>query len=156
MRTAALALLVLVGCASQRPVTEIFVVLDAEPALRAEATSVRVVVAGSRVGGTAEIALDRMITGPELVWPITLGVVPRDNDATRGVRVESTLVTSTGGVARASARTGYRPERTLVLTLLHEGCCVGTSCSATETCSACVCTSDAIDTGALPEHDGGV
>lgn len=152
---AMLVALVLAGCASQRPATEVLLVLDADPALRASATSVRIVVTGTVVGGATETALDRTLTPAELDWPITLGIVPRGNDATRGLRVESTLVTDAGGIARLSARTGFVPEETRVLTLLHEACCVDAACAAeTESCVSCVCVTNAVDPRALPVHGG--
>jgi hypothetical protein len=153
-RLAPLVALVLGACASQRPVTEIFLVLDAEPSLRTEATSLRVVITGSRLDGTPETALDRTLSGGELVWPTTVGIVPRGNDSTRGVRVEASLVTGSGGTARVSARTTFLPEETRVLRLDFEACCVGMACATNETCEACLCVTDAVDPIDLPADAG--
>lgn len=146
--------LALGACASQRPATEIFLVLDAEPSVRTEASSLRVVITGSRLDGTPETALDRTLSGAELVWPTSVGIIPRGNDSTRGVRVEATLVTTTGGTARVSARTTFLPEQLRVLRLAFEACCVGTACGTNETCEACACVSDAVDPIELPADAG--
>lgn len=150
-RLATLALVALFGsCASQRPPTEIFLMVDADTSLRAEAGSLRVRVIGSTFGGASEVALDRTLVGTELAWPVTLGVVPRGGDATRGLRVEATLTSPTGVTARVSARTSYLPEQIRVLRLTLDACCAGVVCVDAETCSACVCVSDAVDVRTLP------
>lgn len=145
------------SCASQRPPTEIFLVVDADAALRAEASSLALRVTGTAVGGASEVALDRAVTGAELRWPVTVGIVPRGNDATRGLRVEATLVSTDGTSTRATARTSYVPEETRVLRLSLEACCTGLACADTETCAGCLCVPDAVDVRALPTFgaDGG-
>ena len=138
------------GCASQRPPTEVFLLVDAETALRADASSLRLRVSGSTVGGASEVALDRLVTGAELEWPVTVGIVPRGGDTTRGVRVEATLTSTAGATVRASARTSYLPDETRVLRLSLEACCAGVTCTDTESCVACTCVSDAVDVRTLP------
>lgn len=147
----ALTAAALVGaCASQRPPTEIFLVVDAETSLRAEAGSLHLRVTGSTFGGAGEVALDRTLAGAELVWPVTLGIVPRGDDATRGLRVEATLTSPAGATARVSARTSYLPEQVRVLRLTLEACCAGVACADAETCSVCACVPDAVDVRTLP------
>lgn len=141
------------GCASQRPVTELFLVVDADPALRAEGGVLHLVVTGAIVGGPTEVALDRTVAGAELRWPVTVGIVPRGNDARRGVSVEATLTTSSG-TTRASARTGFLPDETRVLGLSLEACCTGVVCTDLATCASCACRSDAVDPRALPPLGG--
>ena len=138
------------SCASQRPPTEIFLVVDAEAPLRADASSLRLRVTGTSVGGASEIALDRTVSGAELTWPVTVGIVPRGNDATRGLLVEATLTSTAGAAVGASARTSYLPEQIRVLGLFLEACCAGVACADRETCAACACASDAIDVATLP------
>lgn len=138
------------GCASQRPVTEILLVVDAEESLRDAASTLQVRVWGSSVGGTADVVFDRTVPRVELRWPVSLGIVPRANDATRGLRAEAIVTSMDGTTTRASARTSYLPDETRVLRLALVACCTDVACTDTETCAACACTSNAIDPRTLP------
>jgi hypothetical protein len=123
--------MLIVACSPSTP-TEVLVIVDAEPALTAEATGLRVRVLDHE---RDDVVLDasRPLRDLPDALPAVVPLVPRDGDATRSFLVEATLVNATGAViaiGRLSARYVEGEVREVLLCL--EDVCRGELCGDTD------------------------
>ncbi len=159
---ACFAVSITAGCSKETVArTQVMVVVDAEPGVRAETSGLQIVVKG----GTDETALTESYnhtipdgSAEDLVWPWKIAVVPAQGDPERVFEVEVTaLDAGGGGIARVRAISGFLPNKTLMLTLKFDDACLGKldDCGATQTCSAGECEDAHVDVGTLPPYGDG-
>ena len=122
LRALALAVLFAAGCAPE-PRTQIMVVVDAEPGVRAEADALEVTVFG---GPSDEALADRgtsLFEDPR--WPIELALIPEDNDARRRYRVVARARDGASAGAEADVGSGYVAGEVRALYVLLRDVCRG-------------------------------
>ena len=150
----------LLACGDKLVATQVMVILDAEPGVRAQAEQLHIVVAG--MAGQDESAsrepYDRIITknSSDLHWPYLVALTPLGGDAARPYEVVATaLDQSDDFVAQVRAISGYVSHRRLELRLLLEESCIGKQdCASDQTCRAGSCRSARIDPAHLPDVMG--
>ena len=145
------------GCA-QRPRTQVMVVIDAEPMVRASREDLVITV----TGGTATLgpAGREVLTAP-VRYPVAVAIVPLANEPNRRFHIEVRVAGSTRGsvIASASRTSGWIPGRTLRLDLLLEDCCIqadpvgAEACEEGLTCIACRCQGDVVDPNQFDDLD---
>jgi len=161
-------LLALSGCGGTEtvPRTQVMVVIDAEPAVRAMAADVDIeVLSGSGpISGWEPRGMQSLTTGDDAIaWPLEAALVPRKGGTDRAFVVIATAYDA-GGTALAQVRaiSGYVKGKTLTLPLLFEDLCLGKlSCEETKTCRAGNCVPANVDPGDLrpftrDNRDGGL
>lgn len=139
---------VLASCTT-RPVTEVVVEIDAEPALRAEITNVHITLEGTNLP----------LPSPEerdvrpVRWPLRIVLAPANGDAMRRYRVAATATLASGTIlVRASS--GFAPNRSWVLPLLFERSCLNVSCMEVDAfcrrgrCESAAVVEPGVDAGA--------
>ena len=151
----------LAACGDTLPRTQVMLVIDAEPGVRAQTDEVQVVIRG----GTGAMAqwqerLDRsFVPGDNAEWPMELALLPLGDDASRVYEATATALSTSGDpVARVRAISGYRKGKTLVLRLLFEDVCRAqvAVCGATQTCRAGACVDADVDAMSLDQFKPGV
>lgn len=150
--TRALAALVLAACAAPLPRTQVMVIVDAEPGVRAEAVAARVTVTGGTAAPTM-VRHEETVGGPgsPIQFPIRLAVVPAEDDAARVFAVQVEALGRTGlRAASVRAESGFLEGRTLELRLLLEDCCLAMDCGP-QTCRGCACADPRVPPETLPE-----
>lgn len=139
------------SCAGEaRDPTQVMVVVDAQPGVRARAAKMRIVVRGTTHENT--VAYDRTLSASaaEIILPYVLALTPKNGDASRRFEVLVTVTDAEGAfVAQARAVSGYVKHQKLVLFLLLEDSCANISCGELETCAAGRCGSAAVDPAGL-------
>jgi len=144
----------LIACGDTLPRTQVMLVIDAEPGVRAQTDEVQLVIRG----GTGAMSqwqerLDRsFVPGDNAEWPMELALVPISDDASRVYEATATAMSTSGAlVARVRAISGYQAGKTLVLRLLFEDACRDqvAVCDATQTCRAGTCVDADVDAMSL-------
>jgi hypothetical protein len=137
-------------------VTQTVVIVDAEPGVRA-ATRVLVIEVNSLGADGPERVKERTLRAEdgELEWPWLLGLVPKDDDATREFEVVATARDADDGfVAQARARSGFVKGEKRALMLLLQDACIGVDgCADDETCHDGECADAYVDPLSLPAFD---
>jgi hypothetical protein len=140
------------------PRTELYVRVSAEPGVVRAATKLTLGVRGAAAASPDAFgpATTFERSGAALVFPVSLGVVPKDGDASR--RFEIVLTATNSGDARvgeARARGTFVEGRTHLLDIALDDACIDTRCGATETCRAGVCEDAEVDVASLPLYEPG-
>lgn len=133
----ALLSVALLSCGSH-PSTQVIVLFHAEPSIRADAASIRVVVEDAE----GEVAHESTRPPPAGVGPLArVPIVPEGGDATRVFRIVGTLLDATGAeIARAEAVAGYTEDALRELHLWFDESCRGvTTCGDGRTCDRGMC-----------------
>lgn len=120
------------------------VVVDADAALRAEATELRFSVVRVPSG---ELVTERVVPRGDLRWPIVFALVPA-GDAARRFRVRAEAHSDARRLAFAETESGYVAQRTLELRLVLRPDCAGS-------CSPALVEPDTLPAYPAPEVDGG-
>ncbi|MCA9607039.1 MAG: hypothetical protein KC619_15645 [Myxococcales bacterium] len=152
------ALALLAACGEKAPRTQVMLVIDAEPAIRAEARSLHLEVFGGEDGMPASTYARRYVRDFEdPTFPWSLALVPFEPDPPRAWRalVETRRADGTP-LTRSTLRGGYAAEHTVRLDFLVEDDCAGVLCADLR-CEAGACVDPLVDVGTLPELvvDGG-
>jgi hypothetical protein len=126
-RSLALCALLALGCSD--PPTRLVVEIDADDAVRAQARSVWLRIAG---GDPPTRAFEEARDARDLDWPAHATIVPEGGDASRQVRVDVEALDAAGRpIAAARATTGYVAHETRVLRLrLDTDACMARDCGA--------------------------
>jgi hypothetical protein len=154
-RSAAVLVLFAIGaaaCGKTLTATEIMVVVDAEPGVRAQTEKLHVVVSGGADNASERRASDRTLSlaARDLAWPSLTALVPSKDDSGRVYEfVATALDAHTNTVAQVRAISGYVAHERLALRLLLEDGCVGKTCGSGLTCRKAECTSANVDQGKL-------
>ncbi|AKF06640.1 RCC1 domain-containing protein [Sandaracinus amylolyticus] len=146
MRRVALAMLALLAACSE-PRSYLVVVIDAEPALRAEVDAIEVAIRGS----TEQRPVERIDPAIDPL-PLTIGLEAQG--ALTPVIVEARALGGATARVTRRVRTGFvRGEiRTVHVRLEHA--CLDEPCDAMRTCIAGTCVDDAIPPASLPPWTG--
>ena len=142
----------LFGCEPRRR-TEVLVVIDAEPSVSEDATTLHL-----RVEGGDEVLMERLdqtlgSSSMPVQLPTTLAIVPLGRDPRRRFRVEATAFDRAGAaIGTVRALSSFLEGRTLVLRLVLDEACRGARCP--ETCRAGTCVPESVDPDTLPDLDG--
>jgi hypothetical protein len=148
-RTAAAASALLALACSPPPPSQIVVLVDSDIPVPARLASVR--------AATGAISEHVFVLGDPGTLPFSFGIAPAGGDASR----EVTLVVDgrdpgDATVVSRTVRTGFRPGRTLLLSIHLDAACLGVApCGPGTTCIAGVCRNDFIEPGLLPEIEPG-
>ncbi len=140
------------------PRTEVFVVVEAEPGVALEAASLTIAVRGAAAASPEAFSPATVFerSGGALAFPVSLGVVPKDGDASRRFEIVVTAAASGGDrVGEARARGTFVAGRTHLLRVELEDACIPVRCGATETCRAGVCEDAEVDVASLPLYGPG-
>jgi hypothetical protein len=150
---AACALLwALAGCTKDEAArTQVMVVVDAEPGVRADAATLRIdVEGGATLGELAQSFSDTV--GPGVPWPVRIALVPEGNDARRVFRIHAEARDGDGvTVVRTQVLSGYVEGRTKLLEVWLEDACRGVACGSGERCLGGACVDEAVDPTTLPD-----
>jgi hypothetical protein len=149
-RAAALALCALActatGCGDKTvAATQVMVQLDAQPGVRSQTRDVLVHVRSAKDENTKwEDRFDNKLTpdNGRYRWPLQFALLPKADDATRVYEVTATALDDAGKeLARVRAISGYKPHKTLLLSLRFDDACIGkvADCEETESCRAGQC-----------------
>jgi len=153
----AIGALVAAACSST-PRTAVFVRVIAEPGVERQAASLTLGVRGAAASSPDAFgpATTFERSGGALVFPISLGVIPKDADASRRFEIVVNAMGADGTrVGEARARGTFVEGRTHLLDIVLEDACIDTRCTATETCRAGVCEDAEIDVASLPLYEPG-
>lgn len=149
MKTPLLAAFLLVAACGPRDLTETVIVLRAAPAVRAETTSVRVVVSARAPSANAFVERERRTivldaSGPR--FPLFLPVRPREGDDLRTFRVEATALAGSSErvVSRGRVEAGFMAGETRVAELFLDEECATVVCGESETCLDAACVPSAV------------
>jgi hypothetical protein len=163
-----LGLLASSGCGGTEtvPRTQVMVVIEAEPAVRAMAVNVDIeVLSGTGPISGWEPRGQRSLTDGDdaIAWPLEAALVPRKGGTDRVFVVIATAYDAAGdALVQVRAISGYVKGKTLTLPMLFEDLCLGKlSCADTKTCRAGNCVDANIDPGELlpftrDNRDGGL
>lgn len=143
--------MLLAGCPTVVPATQVLVEIDAEPGLRSAGRALVISVRGGP-DEAREARHEETLEAP-IEWPVTVAVTPLNGDATRSLEVIAEL-RDAGGSALAAVRaiSGFAPRRTVIARLLLEDCCRDVACGAEETCRRCACGPATLDPDDLPDY----
>lgn len=136
------------GCSTEIvPATQVMVVVDADPMVRASARSLDV-----RVDGPSGTPLEQPVANVE--FPVVVAVVPEGGDATRTFTVSATARDAMGSaLGTVRARTRFVEHSARELDLLIEACCGSRMCTEDETCRSCACVAlTTTDPAGLPTY----
>lgn len=154
-----LALSGALGCES--PSTQLVVVVNTDYAVPTEMGVVQARIsdsAGQEIS-TSEFVLTDVLdpTDPtRFVLPLSFGVVPVGNDASRRIIVEvDALSASRAPLVTRRAVTGFLAEQTLRLPMFIARACEDVVCPMEETCTELGCVSDVVDPQTLSQVDAG-
>jgi len=155
-RWLALAWLWLAGCASDG-LTEILVVIEAQPGILAQAKSLSVKVYG-------ETASDSGFSSPRLDvsganWTngtYTIALSPENPDRAGRYLVEASALKDGLPIATARLISGYVLGETRYVRLLIEDQCVGMSCDSSSTCMMGGCVSAEVSPSTFAHGSGGI
>lgn len=150
--------------------SQIQVIVDAEPGVRAQTHQLHVRIFGGDADSPPEEYVERYSVPATIdfaEWPRTFALTPQDNDPSRQYLVEATALREDGSpVAVARILSGYRPGRTLRVVMFLFDACIGVPCEELdETCDPQLrmCTDARRDSDDLEEigrdaalPDGGV
>ncbi len=161
------------GCSTESR-TQVIAVINAEPGIRSQARTLRVLVYGGEQAGDT-VPTERSLDRPYPVsttqgWPVLVALAPKDKDSGRIYRIvatahSDTTPSDTNAIAEVRAISGYVPNRTLSLSLLLQDSCQGQDhlgCAIRETCKNGSCQTAVVDKTILPPYepnstgDGGV
>jgi len=152
------SLFVILSACTEEARTEILVVVDADPMVKSQTRGLLLAVRGAALSAPTNFgAPDNVdLTGSALVFPVSLGIVPKDNDGTRRfevfVQARSALPGTSPVITSVRARGTFVPGETRVLRIVLEDSCISRACSATETCRSGACASAEVDTSMLPTY----
>lgn len=157
MRPALISALVLgaIACSTE-PRTQVMLVLDADPVVRASAARLQVVVEGGASASNLDTRTETRFGGAGSApsWPETLALIPRDEDASRAYRAEATAFDANDApIARAEVISGYVRQRTLMLPLRLDTSC-GLTCGNGTTCREGECIDAHVAPESLPDWTG--
>lgn len=133
------------GC-REVPATQLLVVVDSDLVVDRELNRVTISVTdptGQHLYTQRDFTLLPVARPAAYALPLSFGVVPIEDDASRRVRVIVTARTvDTGRRIELTALAGFLPSRKLLLTMFLERSCVGVdTCGPSETCIAGRCQS---------------
>jgi hypothetical protein len=162
------------ACGTERPRTQVMLIVDADSRVRAETTRVAIEIRGRAEGATAwEGDFDRTFDVAATAWPIEVAMVPAGDDASREWRATVRAQDASGGTrVEARAIGGFVAGQTLSHRVVLEGDCIAAAaCGDEQTCGAggtCVAAriddtrlvpyvpQERSDAGVLPILDGEV
>jgi hypothetical protein len=146
------ALWALAGCTKDEAArTQVMVVVDAEPGVRADAATLRIDVEGGPTLGELAQSFSETV-GPAVAWPVRVALVPEGNDARRVFRIHAEARDGGGvTVVRTQVLSGYVEGRTKLLEIWLEDACRGVACGTGERCLGGACVDEAVDPTTLPD-----
>jgi hypothetical protein len=157
--TAALAWVSVAGCSAVGENSQVLVIIQAEPGVRARASSLRLDVSSGPAGSQlTELAPREQRTATPLMagdWPRSIVLVPTDRDANRVYQLEATALDDADRpVASVRVFSGYVARTTRVLTLWLRDSCLDVMCDPASTCDHGSCVMVVFtDPGTLPLRD---
>lgn len=152
-------LLLSVGCAEKAPRTQVMLVLDADPGVRAEASTLHVHVFGGERGQPASTFASRyvrMFSPPS--FPFQVAMVPLEPEPARAwIATVETWRADDTPITRTTVRGGYAVGRTVRLDVRIEDACAGVLDCDEQRCVAGECVDALVDVAAQPDlvPDGG-
>jgi len=156
LRAFAFALLVLAGCGEPRPATQVMLVIDAEPGVRTESSTLFVQVFGGQEAEDPLSYASRYVRTHEGVsWPFRVALAPLEPEPPRGWLATVTALNDEElPVVSTAARGGYDVERTVRVDVLLEDACAGVFCERMR-CEEGACVDPLVSVPAAPSYDGG-
>jgi hypothetical protein len=153
-----MALVLSAACGDTIQATQVMIVIDADPAVRAQVDAVHLTVrAGQGDDGKWQQRYDETVTpGTKTIpWPMELALVPKGDDLTRVYEVTATAL-GTGGTALTTARaiSGYRKGATVQIVLRFDQACIDRDdpCDAQQTCARGACVDAHVGVDSLKEY----
>jgi hypothetical protein len=147
------------GCASTGVNTQVLVIIEAEPGVRAVTQRLHLDIASGPAGtGLAALTTRDLRDGDPFTatdWPRSVVLVPVDRDPNRVYAIEVTALDDRGrAVASVRAFSGYVTGTTRVLRLWLRDSCIGVVCDPASTCDRGRCVMvDYVDPTTLPLRD---
>jgi hypothetical protein len=150
------------GCSRKtQDATQVIVIIDAEPNVRARTASLRIQVRGLPALAADAWDSDQTLDADldQLLLPYSLALVPKNGDASRKFEVLVTARTAPSGpgglerfVSVSRTVSGYRAHRRLLLeVMLSDDCIYTIACGPEQTCKAARCAPASVDPASLPE-----
>ncbi|HEX5660925.1 MAG TPA: hypothetical protein VFX59_27220 [Polyangiales bacterium] len=136
-RLVALLALVMFGCGAE-DTTQVVIILDAEPSVRAQSKDIALVITDVTNGASRQIHDDRGAPS-ERTFPHRIALLPTAGDAARSYYVEARAVADKRTIAVARLLSGYVENQTRYVRMVLEDLCIGQECSSTQTCHAGQC-----------------
>lgn len=143
------ALMLVAACRSAAPATQVTVIVEADPLVRAETARLEYVVLGG-VADAVQLAVREERTLDPIDFPFDVTIAPLEGDTTRLFELEATALDRADRiVARVRVRSGYQPGASRTIRLHMDDRCRGVVCGARQTCvgGACVDDGDPSDGG---------
>ncbi len=159
MRASWLALgLLMTACGSPRPATAIMLSVTADEAVRTELSSLRIRVLGGPDAANRTETFSQTETAASLRWPVDLGIVPREGDASRTFEIEIAVLDRSGGTLLTNrVASSFVTGEVRVLRVHLAERCLRILCEGATSCAAGICQPIAtVDPRDLPPLDGGV
>jgi dienelactone hydrolase len=125
------------GCGAEG-VTQVVIILDAEPSVRAQSKDIALVITDATNGANRRVH-DDLQSPSERTFPRRIALLPTDGDATRSYYVEARAIADKRTIAVARLLSGYVENQTRYVRMVLEDLCIGQECSPTETCHAGEC-----------------
>jgi hypothetical protein len=148
------------GCTTTKPRTQVMLVVEADPEVQMQATSLRVEIEG-RPLGTEMYSLTSDTTYPppdsDMMWPYSIALIPRGGEINREFRITATAYSGTDAIARLRAESGFVSAKTIELKLRFQKSCLHAAsldCDPTQTCLDGYCVPARIDQTMLPTFTG--
>lgn len=151
LRSFGLSLIAILAAGCSNAGTYVVLVVDAQPAARSGATTLRIRV--SSPDGT--LRRDETLALSGVAFPVRVPLTPAGNDASRGWVVDAILYDAVGGgFTSARARGGYEAGATREAGLCVFAGCAGIDCglcdaSACDTCRGAACASATVTLGPM-------
>lgn len=145
----ALSALLVGGCSPETP-TQVIARIDAEPSLRAAATSMRVQVLDAALVSR----YDESRAASAVAWPASVPISPRTEPSDAAFVVVATLHLTDGTDLTVSAKSHFVAHTRAQVVLTFSAACLSVSCGepATSTCVAGACRDSCVE----PTDDDGV
>ena len=144
------------GCASA-DLTQVVVVVEAEPSVLAQAETLSVTVYGESVSDTGWS--DPLLDVSDADWTkgtYTIALSPQNADRAGRYLVEASAHREGSPIATARLISGYVQGETRYVRLLIEDQCVGVTCDSPSTCTAGECTDAEVDPSTFAPSNGGI
>lgn len=152
----ALALATSLACGEEAPRTQVMVTIGAEDGLRETIDQVEIAIYGTDGVTSVDLVEVRRIR-PTAGWPLKVGLVPRDGDASRQFGIVAIALDASGAqLAQQSVLSGYVARSTRWVHIQLHNACFGVGCSEGETCCQGGCTSASLPAETLPLYADGM